>query len=282
MTISEFFKRIYPHINVDIFYPNRKNSGIFLSLCFQAAGSSYFSLAKGREVKSEDVSLQRKIFDGSRKMTYAVKSSFHSFNVSGVTSFLEQSIVSGKINEIMLAFGVPVTATINEKAFCNALALQMKSFIDADAEDVEDIVLLEYQRLIAEPTEDVTPSEITKVLYPGDSVYVESAWRPVYSVACNEKFQHTWSFQNSGTQTWRGRKLFFSNHDSVRPRADTNYIEIPDTPPGKNIKITASMDARGFEGKTECLWIMVDSEGNSCFPNSSFFTIIIDVTFRFG
>lgn len=282
MTISEYFKRIYPHIKSGIFYPSQKNTGIFVAMCFQAAGSNYFQLARGKRITSADVPLQRKIYDGTRTMSLEVKSSFGTFNVSELATYFENSIEDGKIKDVMLAFGVPVAATINEKAFCMALALQMKSLIDADSEEVEDIVLLEYQRIVAEPTDDTVHSEVTRVLYPGDSVYMESAWCPVYNVACNEKFQHTWSFLNSGTQTWRGRKLFFSNHDKVRPRADTNYIEIPVVPPGKGIKITASMDARGFEGKTECLWIMVDSEGNNCFPNSSFFTIVVDVTFRFS
>lgn len=282
MTISEYFKRIYPHIKSRIFYPSQKNTGIFVTLCFKAAGSNYFSFVKGKRYTSADVPLQRKIYDGTRTMSYDVKSSFGNFDVVGLTSFFEGSIDDGKIKDTMLAFGVPTTVALKKNALCEALALQMKTLVEADADDAEDIVLLEYQRLVAEPTEVTTPSEVIRVLYPGDSVYMESAWRPVYSVSCNEKFQHTWSFQNSGTQTWRGRRLFFSNHDKVRPRAETNYIDIPDVLPGKGIKITASMDARGFEGKTECLWIMVDSEGNNCFPNSGFFTIIVDVTFRFG
>lgn len=282
MTISEYFKRIYPHIKSGVFYPSQKNAGIFVTLCFKAAGSNYFSYVKGKRYTSMDVPLQRKIYDGTRTMSYDVKSSFRNFDVAGLTNFFESSIDDRKTNDTMLAFGVPASAALNKKALCEALALQMKTLVEVDTEDAEDIVLLEYQRLVVEPTGVITLSEVTRVLYPGDSVYMESAWCPIYSVSCNEKFQHTWSFQNSGIQTWRGRKLFFSNHDKVRPRADANYIEIPDVPPGKNIKITASMDARGFEGKTECLWIMVDSEGNNCFPNNSCFTIIVDVTFRFG
>ena len=60
----------------------------------------------------------------------------------------------------------------------------------------------------------------------------------------------------------------FANHDKVRPRAEANSIGIPDTPPGKGIKITTSIDARGFEGKFECMWEMQDSDGNDCFPNN--------------
>lgn len=281
MTVSEYFKRIYPHIKSGIFYPSRKNTGIFVTLCFQAAGSNYFTIVKGKRYSSADVPLQRKIFDGTRTMSHEVKSSFGNFDIAGLTGFFESSIDDGKIKDVMMAFGVPASAEIKERALCEALALQMKAFMDSQSDDAEDIVLLEYQRL-ASVAENANAVQTTSVLYPGDSVYMNSSWRPTYSVSCNEKFQHTWDFCNTGTQTWRGRKLFFSNHKTVRPRAENNYIDIPDVQPGKGIKITASMDARGFEGKTECLWIMVDSEGNNCFPNSSAFTFIVDVTFRFS
>ena len=61
-----------------------------------------------------------------------------------------------------------------------------------------------------------------------------------------EKFQHTWEFENTGTQVWRPQALFL-NHDAVRPRADANYIDIPDTPPHKGVKITVSMDAAALK-----------------------------------
>ncbi len=281
MTVSEYFKRIYPHIKSGIFYPSRKNTGIFVTLCFQTAGSYYFTFVKGKRYSSADVPLQRKIFDGTRTMSHEVKSSFGNFDIVGLTSFFESSIDDGKIKDVMMAFGAPATSEIKERALCEALALQMKAFMDSQSDDAEDIVLLEYQRL-ASVTENANAVQTISVIYPGDSVYMNSSWRPTYSVSCNEKFQHTWDFCNTGTQTWRGRKLFFSNHKTVRPRAETNYIDIPDVQPGKCIKITANMDARGFEGKTECLWIMVDSEGNNCFPNNSAFTFIVDVTFRFS
>lgn len=119
------------------------------------------------------------------------------------------------------------------------------------------------------------------VLYPGDQIYFKSKFRPTYQVNIYENFQHTWEFENTGTQVWRSRRLYFLNHDAVRPRADANYIDIPDTPPHKGVKITVSMYARGFEGKSECKWIMVDSDDNDCFSNSNTFTFLVSAKFEY-
>lgn len=134
----------------------------------------------------------------------------------------------------------------------------------------------------ANPKEETTETyHSASVLYPGDQIYFKSKFRPTYQVNIYEKFQHTWEFENTGTQVWRGRRLYFLNHDAVRPRADANYIDIPDTPPHKGVKITVSMDARGFEGKSECKWIMVDNDDNDCFPNSNTFTFFVSAKFEY-
>lgn len=149
-------------------------------------------------------------------------------------------------------------------------------------DEADDIVAMEYQKLLAEPQEKA--NEVyhpASVLYPGDQIYFKSQYRPTYQVNIYEVFQHTWEFENAGTQVWRGRRLFFSNHDTARPRTETNYIDIPDTPPHMGVKITVSMDARGFEGKTECKWIMVDSDNNDCFPNSSTFTFVVSTKYDY-
>lgn len=170
-----------------------------------------------------------------------------------------------------------------KKALCSALAHQMRLLISDDDEDVDDIVSVEYQNLkVNNDDEAKVLIQTMQPLYPGDSIYMKSAMRPVYSVGIDEVFEHTWVFDNIGKQTWRGRRLFFSNHSEVRPRAEANYIDVPDTPPNKSVRITAKIDSRSFEGKTECIWIMVDEDGNNCFPGSSQFTIIVDATFQIG
>ena len=282
MLVKTYFERLYPHIRTAVYYPSRKNTGIFVTLCFCAAGSTHFPFTKGKRYTSEDVPLPRKLYDGSRTMTADIKSSFHPFNEDGLAAFYKENIETAKMRDVMLAFGIPPTTEMDDDCLCRSLAIQFRAFIESDTDEADDIVALEYQKLLTEPQMETAESyHHASVLYPGDQIYFKSKFRPIYQVNIYEKFQHTWEFENTGTQTWRGRRLFFSNHDAVRPRAKENYIDIPDTPPHKDVKITVSMDARGFEGISECKWIMVDSDGNDCFPNSNTFTFVVSAKFEY-
>jgi len=280
--VKTYFERLYPHIRTELYYPSRKNSGIFVMRCFCAAGSNHFPFTKGKRYTSGDVPLPRKLYDGSRTMTPDIKASFHSFDEYGLTAFYKENIETAKMRDVMVAFGIPPTSKMNEDCLCRALAIQFRAFIESDTDEADDIAAMEYQKLLADPKEETTETyHSASVLYPGDQIYFKSKFRPTYQVNIYEKFQHTWEFENTGTQVWRGRRLYFLNHDAVRPRADANYIDIPDTPPHKGVKITVSMDARGFEGKSECKWIMVDNDDNDCFPNSNTFTFFVSAKFEY-
>lgn len=215
-------------------------------------------------------------------MTVDIKSSFHPINEDGLAAFYKENIETAKLRDVMVAFGIPPTSEMNEDCLCRTLAIQFRAFIESDTDEADDIAAMEYRKLLAEPKEE-TANEYhpASVLYPGDQVYLKSKFRPTYQVNIYEKFQHTWEFENTGTQVWRGRKLYFINHDVVRPRADANYIDIPDTPPYKGVKTTVSMDARGFEGKSECKWIMVGNDDNDCFPNSNTFSFVISTKYGY-
>lgn len=276
MLVKTYFERLYTHMREELYYPNRKNSGIFVVRCFCAAGSNYFPFKKGKRYTSKDVPLPRKLYDGSRTMTTDIKASFHPFDDAGLTAFYKENIEDDKTRNVMLAFGISPTMEENKDCLCRALSIQFRMFVGNNSDEVDDIVAIEYQKLLAEPKdEEIKLHQPAGILYPGDQICFKSKNRPTYQVNIYEKFQHTWEFENAGTQVWRGRRLFFSNHEDVRPKAETNYIDIPDTPPHKSVKITVSIDARGFEGKSECRWIMVDSDNNDCFPNSNIFIFVV-------
>ena len=74
--------------------------------------------------------------------------------------------------------------------------------------------------------------------------------------------------------------MYLSNHDEVRPRAESNYVDIPDTPPNTGVQVSVTVDLRPFEDTWMCKWIMIDSEGNDCFPGSRMFDIEISVKFK--
>lgn len=280
MLLRTYFEQIYKHTLPEAFHPSRKNAGVLVLHCLSAAGSPHFKFSKEKRYTSEDVPTERKYFDGSRSMTEAVKASFHDFNVDAVTTVIMGYIDKQQMRELMLDFGIPPNLERNINCLCRALAIQLKHFVDSLTDEASDIVLLEYQRLLFEPQD--TRQHIQPLctsLYTDDSVYLKSKYRPTYTVDIYQVFQHTWEFENAGIQTWRGRKLFFSNHDAVRPKADHIYIDIPDTPPNKGVQLTVTMDARGFEGSYECNWVMIDSGGNNCYPNSNQFSFVINTRF---
>ena len=247
MLLQTYFERIYKHTLSGAYCPSRRNAGILVLRCLCVAGSSRFNFIKGKRYTSDDVPLERKYFDGSRTMTQDIKDSFHNFDVDAVAAVLLELIDNDQIRDAMLDFGIPPSLD---------------------------------ERLLSEPQATDNPAQsVGAPLYPDDQVYCKSKFRPTYDVDIYQGFQHTWEFENTGTQTWRGRKLFFINHETARPRADRIYIDIPDTPPNKGVKLMVTMDPRGFEGIHECKWVMIDSGGENCFPNSNQFSFVVHTRF---
>lgn len=279
MELSEYFSRIFPSTAGQMYYPSRKNNGIFVCFCFSTAGSNYFTPKTGR-MTSADVPLERKLYDGSRKMSPELKASFKTFDADGLCAYFEKIIDKDKYGDVMLSFAIPPTEEKNPQALRRALADQFKEFIESDKEDAADIVAMQYQRYLTETETEPSSYHHISSLYPDDTVYIKPNHKRSYSGFMYEKLTVTWKFSNLGKQTWRGRKLYLSNHGEIRPRAESNYIEIPETPPNKGVEVTTVIELRPFEGHTTCHWIMVDSEDNDCYPGSRTFDIEIDVKFK--
>jgi len=229
---------------------------------------------------SADVSLERKIYDGSRSMSQELKASFKTFDEDGLNKYFEKIIDKDKYDDVMLANGIPLSDNKNPQALRKALVAQFRAFIDSDTEEADDIVAMMYQQYLEEPEQEVQSFHRISSLYPDDTVYMKPEHKRSYSGYMYEKLEVTWKFSNLGKQTWKGRKLYLSNHDEIRPRAESNYVEIPDTPPHTGVQVSVIVDLRPFEDTWICKWVMIDSEGNDCFPGSRMFDIEIDVKFK--
>ena len=279
MELSEYFSRIFPSTAGQMYYPSRKNNGLFVCFCFSTAGSNYFTPKTGR-MTSADVPLERKLYDGSRKMSPELKASFKTFDADGLCAYFEKIIDKDKYGDVMLSFAIPPTEEKNPQALRRALADQFKEFIESDKEDAADVVAMQYQRYLTKTEAEPSSYHHISSLYPDDTVYIKPDHQRSYSGFMYEKLTVTWKFSNLGKQTWRGRKLYLSNHGEIRPRAESDYIEIPETPPNKGVDISTVIELRPFEGHTTCHWVMVDSEDNDCYPGSRTFDIEIDVKFK--
>ena len=267
MKISTYLQKIYRYCE------NPSNQAEFTSEFFVNAGSDFLFLS------TSDYS--KKIFNGSKPLSKGMRDSFSSINIEMLKNYLLDILSEHKIRNLLSEFSIPPEVEENKAAMCMALVEQFQLIITSENE-VEDIVALAYQKYLIEPTfNGLKPKE---PLYPGDSVYVlKFTPKNEYTVSTYDRFTHTWEIRNAGNQTWRERKLVFVNKATVRPKAEPSAIEIPYTPPGKDIKISISFDARGIEGNYVCIWEMQDINNNNCFPNrEKLFDITINIKFLFS
>ena len=55
---------------------------------------------------------------------------------------------------------------------------------------------------------------------------------------------------------------------------------MPTLGPGEQIKIATGIEARGKEDTAEYKWIMIDKDGNKCFPEDRSLYITVTVEFQ--
>ena len=276
LKLKDYFKRIYDKTDKNLYYPSRKNTGVFITKLFMAGGSNHFTLLHGKN-KSENVETQRKIYNGSFEFTPDLKLTFRRVDIDGLTAFFKGAVPNGRIRELMRDFGVPGDTAVDAELFCKALAYQFEAFVHSTTQEAEDIVLTKYQLLLKYGDDQTEGSMATR--YPGDKMKVSSGREKQYRVNCYEAFQHTWIIDNAGTVEWRDRRLQLKNNDEIKLKVDSVCLEIPTLRPGEQIKIATGIEARGKEDTTEFQWVMIDKDGKNCFPEDR--SLYIKVTVRF-
>ncbi len=269
----EFFRDLYRYL------VKQENQGVFIINFFIAGGSSYFTLPKSKTHRTTSYLENERHYAKDRVLTPEMKASFPKpVKVDELKNFLEKNLDSDKVRDCMSSFGVPASYELNKHYLARALAVQFQMFIVRGDDDVDNVIISEYQRQVLGVEDE--PNMFYGPLNNGDDVWVEDKGRN-HKAKCYETFEHTWVIHNSGHQSWYSRKLVFVNAADVRPSASETEIEIPETAPGEIIKITTSFYARGFEGKFDCIWEMQDCDGNNCFPNYRWiFNVAIDTIFE--
>lgn len=125
-------------------------------------------------------------------------------------------------------------------------------------------------------TELHTPAE---PYYLGDNVDNLNAIN-TYATSVYTPIEHEWLLSNTGSVPWVDRNLVFVNSNGVRVRASCNILSVPTTLPGEQVSVKVQLDPRHFDCISECIWEMVDKQGNNCFPGSShLFKVIVDAQF---
>lgn len=245
--------------------PNIKSQDKFIVALFTAAGDGHVSKSYAKQ-----------LFTGAKGLVENQKLPLRGKdNISSLILFFETEI--SDVGAVLIALGIPEKQEPNKRALAAALAQQMKLLVESDEEDVEDILILQYQEAKQKDVE--VDASFAKPLYPGDSISVYQ--NPRHEIQSFEKILHTWELINTGSIPWIGRKLVYKRKPKDRPEANPDDIEIPDIKPKESKKITTTIDGRGFDGITHCIWEMQDSDGENCFPErDSLFCVTIDAKFK--
>ena len=265
MRLNTLCRAVYPSCKKKL-----KSQVRFMDGLFEAA-------ALGNRPWIED-SYKKSLFNGHKPFTDNLKLGFrNNDNLTALKEFFKENIDDAA--NVLSELGIPEKAgEADLDALAYALAKQLKLIIDSSEEDVEDIVALEYQGAKnnnSQMSEDAT----IKPLYIGDSVNVFHDRK--HEIQSYDKVIHTWELCNTGKIKWGGRKLVYKRKPKDRPEATPSVIDVPDVEPGKSTKITTTIDGRGFDGITNCIWEMQDAAGQNCFPQrESLFSVTIDAKYK--
>lgn len=270
---NEFLNKLYGYLD------NQRNQGIYVIQFFNAAGSRYFEMPLSYANRTNDALEAERRYVKDRPLTAKIKNSFPSpINIDGIVAFIDENLSANKVAACMVEFGIPSGAEQDKAKFAQALAVQFSLFVTTPGDDVDNKVWEWYQLLLA--GQSISADDISGPRYAGDDVLVEFDGRR-HEADCYEIIHHEWKLQNRGTREWHNRKLVMVNQAEIHPRPVQTVVPVPDTGPGKFIKIATNIDARGFEGNFDCEWEMQDANGVNCFPNKRWdFNIRIQVTFH--
>lgn len=259
MNLSTFCKGVRPNC------AKIKSQYAFVKGLFNAAGNSFISESHAKQ-----------LYSGGKVFTYELKTGFSgSDRTQELIAFFDENIT----NEVgvITYFGIPEKASINRRALCVALTRQMQELING-SEDVDDILSMTYEAEKANETNEIIGT-LPKPLYLGDSV--NALFVRKYEIQSYETISHQWEILNTGNIIWRGRKLVYMRGDKDRPEAHPDVIEIPEVKPNQSIKITTTIEGRGFDGVTYCKWEMQDKNGQNCFPErDTIFSVTIDAKYK--
>jgi len=228
------------------------------------------------------VSYLRNFYTGYKNLTVDLKQPYRTKdNIASLTDFFFAAIDDAKTIDALITFNVPEKGEANKKALAVALAKQTKAIIDSDEVEVEDIIILEYQKAKETPDETASDDDDLRKLYQGDDIYVDFKPARTYKGGSREDIQHTWVLQNRGKITWTNRRLVYRRGSKDRPEANPSEIPIPVTKPNEFVHLNTVFNGRGFDAVTRCIWDMVDKDGENCFPNQDYlFCVTIDAKYK--
>ena len=205
------------------------------------------------------------------------KDALGSFSAEKLSNFFFENIQDSNLQNVSTSFGFPISIIPDKKVLVLAIARQYHLIFTSKENDVENIILSEYQKIVAGHISNEL--EHHKALYDGDSANRLSSIEWI-DAKTYEVIQVKINILNSGSVPWINRKLVFKQEKTSCPIPKAGReINIPDIEPNNYFTKTIEFETRGSEGDFICHYIMQDTDGNDCFPNRNTFDIRIKVTF---
>ncbi|MFB4305540.1 NBR1-Ig-like domain-containing protein [Actinomadura sp. GTD37] len=117
-------------------------------------------------------------------------------------------------------------------------------------------------------------------VFPGDrSVFVRDVTIPDgTAVKVGERFVKTWEIKNAGTVPWHDRFLLRADLPADNGTCSTpGKVRIPDTAPGRNVRIAVPVVAPSRPGSCWVGWKMVDGRGQQFLPGARPIYFVVNV-----
>lgn len=252
--IKDFSKVVKRSFSVSV------NQGRFMREVFKASGYDRFP------TPSDEI-YAKKICDGSKPITPDMKNGFPKpYHVEELALYFGKKIDNAKVKTLATFFGITDEA-IDKNLICRAIASQFFLYVEGGGEKKpeENTVSDNYLRLLSGTIDE---SMLGYPHHSGDRAWVINGQRVrAYTKSFYEIFEHVWCIRNNGNVNWHNRKLICRSIDTQYIKIDAVEIDVPDTAPGESVEIKIKVDPRGKESTFLSSWVMIDEEGNNCYPN---------------
>ena len=236
------------------------SQGRFMREVFKAAGYDRFPT-------SSDEEYAKKICNGSKPITDDMRDGFpRPYCVKELAEYLAKKIDNAKVQSLAQSFEIS-DETVEKDKLCKAIAAQFFLYVEGGGEKKpeENTVPENYKRLL---DDSIDEKKLGFPRHSGDKAWVINGQRVrSYTKHFYERFDHVWCIKNIGNVHWHGRKLVCKSIDTQYIKVDAYEICVPNTAPGENAEIKIKVDPRGKENTFISRWIMIDKDGNDCYPN---------------
>lgn len=115
---------------------------------FNVAGCTTFTLPILKTQRTTQY-LENERHYAKDRSVYQIRTDFpNPIDIDGLTQYLEETIKDENIRDCMNHFGISSALEDNKKLLAKALAMQFQRFIEANVDDIDNVIPAEYEALL--------------------------------------------------------------------------------------------------------------------------------------